>query len=586
VTLQQAPPAFTLPAALLLQGFALRPETGADIPFLLELYASTRAAELAPVPWSAEQKQAFLASQFQAQRTHYRTYFPDCAFDVIEQRGAPAGRLYLDVRRSQLHIIDIALLPDWRGRGIGTAILEALQAAARAAGKGVGIMVEKFNPALQLYRRLGFTNIADHEVYLEMEWRPDGPDCSAVAKRPDDKGAMQRFAAVVMADPALAARLAAIEDGVAFIEQATRSAKAHGIVLPEADLLNAAQPDLLGLARWSQAPLTGSRLPPRDWLPIGITADSGAIDVDWARFGAEPLRAFFYEEAVRRALRLPFNRAFRYRTGLQDLVAQADGTESLQPNGFIFHMSRCGSTLAAQMLAALADSIVISEAAPLDAVVQHARSLSGDDAVQALRAIVAAFGRKRSGRERRYVIKLDCWHTLALPLFRRAFPEVPWVFLYRDPVEVLVSQMRERGMQTVPQFLPPGFYGIAADESMTQEDYCARVLGAICRAITDHRDVGGGLILNYRQLPDAVWTALLPHFGMSCGEKERQSMRQAARQNAKSPGLPFAGDTEAKQRAATDTIRRAADRHLGETYNRLETLSAHRHCERSEAIQT
>ena len=174
MTSVQLPRAFALPAALQAQGFLLRPETDADIPFLVRLYASTRAAELAPVPWTPEQKQAFLASQFQAQRYHYRTYFPDCAFDVLEQGGAPAGRLYLDTRRTSLHVIDIALLPERRGRGIGTAILEALQATARAGGKAVGITVEKHNPALRLYRRLGFADVADHGVYLEMEWLPDG----------------------------------------------------------------------------------------------------------------------------------------------------------------------------------------------------------------------------------------------------------------------------------------------------------------------------------------------------------------------------------------------------------------------------
>jgi ribosomal protein S18 acetylase RimI-like enzyme len=156
------------------QGFALRAETDSDIPFLMRLYASTREEELAPVPWSDEQKQAFLTDQFQAQRTHYRKYFSDCAFDVIEQGGEPAGRLYLQVRQTQLHVIDITLLPAWRRRGIGTAILGALQEAGRSCGKGVGIMVEKFNPAMQLYRRLGFSDLADHGVYLEMEWRPDG----------------------------------------------------------------------------------------------------------------------------------------------------------------------------------------------------------------------------------------------------------------------------------------------------------------------------------------------------------------------------------------------------------------------------
>jgi ribosomal protein S18 acetylase RimI-like enzyme len=174
VTVQVTPPAFALPAVLSLQGFALRHETDSDIPLLIRVYASTREEELAPVPWTDEEKQAFLAQQFQAQRSHYRTYFADCAFDVIEQRGTPAGRLYLQERQTQLHIIDVTLLPDWRRRGIGTAILKALQDAGRAGGKGVGIMVEKFNPALRLYARLGFKQIADHGVYLEMEWLPDG----------------------------------------------------------------------------------------------------------------------------------------------------------------------------------------------------------------------------------------------------------------------------------------------------------------------------------------------------------------------------------------------------------------------------
>ena len=401
---------------------------------------------------------------------------------------------------------------------------------------------------------------------------PNITDAQVMSTNPGT--AMADFAALVMADADLAARLAAIEDGAGFIAEVNRSAKTRGIVLPEASHNAAAQPDVLGLARWSPPALAGSALPPRDWLPIAVKADFGAISIDWAWFGAEPLRAPFYEHDIRRALRRPFNRAFRYRTALPDLLAQAGTLEALPPDGFIFHMSRCGSTLAAQMLAALDDSIVVSEAAPIDAVVQLGGGLPEDDAARALRAIVAAFGRKRGGREKRYFVKLDCWHTLALPLFRRAFPAVPWVFLYRDPAEVLVSQMRERGSQTVPQFFPPGFFGIAAAETIADEDYCARVLAAICRAVLDHRHLGGGLILNYRQLPDAVWTTMLPHFGMSCSGEEQDTMRRAAAYNAKSPGMPFTGDSEGKQRAITAKVRDAAARHLGEIYERLESLCA------------
>jgi ribosomal protein S18 acetylase RimI-like enzyme len=168
-----APPAFSLPAALESQGYDLRPERENDIPFLLQLYASTREDELKPVSWSPEQKSSFIASQFKAQRHHYRTYIPHCRFDVIEQRGEPIGRLYLEPRPTRLHVVDIALVPDCRNRGIGTAIIQAVQTTARANARAVGCVVEKYNPALKLYRRLGFAEIADHEVYLEMEWRPD-----------------------------------------------------------------------------------------------------------------------------------------------------------------------------------------------------------------------------------------------------------------------------------------------------------------------------------------------------------------------------------------------------------------------------
>jgi len=171
-----ATPAFTLPDTLTAQGFALRAETDADTPFLMSLYATTRAHDMAFVPhWSAEQKQAFIGSQFLAQRHHYRTHFPDSAFDIITRRDEPVGRLYLDTRPSALHIIDIALLPDWCGKGIGTATLRALADCAHANGRRVDIFVERYNPALRLYRRLGFTVIAEHPVYLEMEWTAATP---------------------------------------------------------------------------------------------------------------------------------------------------------------------------------------------------------------------------------------------------------------------------------------------------------------------------------------------------------------------------------------------------------------------------
>ena len=152
----------------------LRPEREEDRDFLRRLYASTRAEEMAVVPWSEEEKEQFLTLQFQAQHKFYSEQFTAAAFDIVEIDGEPAGRLYVDRRADEIRLIDIALLPEHRGRGLGGRLLRELLAEAGEAGKPVRIHVEHNNPALRLYRRLGFTRIDDHGVYYLMEWRPSG----------------------------------------------------------------------------------------------------------------------------------------------------------------------------------------------------------------------------------------------------------------------------------------------------------------------------------------------------------------------------------------------------------------------------
>lgn len=174
-----SPGRLLMPAALAERGFVLRPETEADVPFLFQLYVSTRWDELAPLTdWSEVQKLGFLESQFAAQRHHYLIQYAKSAFDVLEERGTPVGRLYVDRQERTLLIVDIALLPPWRGRGIGTALIEALFAEARLTGKEVSISVEKFNSAQRLYRRLGFRPYAEDGVYWFMYWSPEGPDAA------------------------------------------------------------------------------------------------------------------------------------------------------------------------------------------------------------------------------------------------------------------------------------------------------------------------------------------------------------------------------------------------------------------------
>jgi GNAT superfamily N-acetyltransferase len=155
-------------------GIACRPATDADLPVLAETYFSTRAEEVAQTGWPVEAQHRFLLQQFEAQHRHYRDHYPKAEWLVIERGGAALGRLYIEEWERELRVIDIALLPAARGGGIGGALLEDLIDDAAATGKAVSIHVERMNPAMRLYLRLGFAKVDEHGIYDLME-RPAGP---------------------------------------------------------------------------------------------------------------------------------------------------------------------------------------------------------------------------------------------------------------------------------------------------------------------------------------------------------------------------------------------------------------------------
>lgn len=147
-----------------------RPITEEDMPFLHRLYGTTRESELNRTAWSPEEKRAFIEMQFNAQHRHYQEHFGDARFDLILDDDEPIGRLYVDCRPDEIRIIDIALLPEFCGRGIGGRLIKQLIDEAGERQLPVRIHVEQFNPALRLYERLGFHKVHDEGVYFLMEW--------------------------------------------------------------------------------------------------------------------------------------------------------------------------------------------------------------------------------------------------------------------------------------------------------------------------------------------------------------------------------------------------------------------------------
>ncbi|MGZ8709349.1 MAG: GNAT family N-acetyltransferase [Thermoanaerobaculia bacterium] len=151
---------------------ALRPATPADYHFMRLLYESTREEEMKRFPFDEFQKKEFLDQQFGAQYQHYQLHYPTCERNIVEKAGAPIGRLWIDEWRDQIRLVDIALMPEWRGSGIGRMLLGDVLARGAKVGKPVTIHVEGFNPALRLYERLGFVKMDTNGVYFLMKWTP------------------------------------------------------------------------------------------------------------------------------------------------------------------------------------------------------------------------------------------------------------------------------------------------------------------------------------------------------------------------------------------------------------------------------
>lgn len=382
--------------------------------------------------------------------------------------------------------------------------------------------------------------------------------------------ALHGFMGLILKHPELQARLAPIHEPGAFEIEARAIAGHYGFTLPAGSLQDLFAPDPLGLSRWQDAPVTADGWPGADWMPTrSVPGDPPGFD--WSWLGDRKTDAPLFEDDVRKAGAYPFDRMFRTRTSLDALIRGVGAAEVVPLSGFVFHMSRCGSTLLARVLGAAERNLVASEPEPLDAVILWAEQSSAPYELKlaALRAVVAGLGRRRGPEWQHFFIKLDGWHILSHRLLRDAFPDVPWVFLHRDPVEVMASLEAMPGLQSVPGLLPESLMGIENAHAMPQDEYGVRVLAQFCRAALVHAEQGGGLIVDYDDLIEAALDSIPRHFGFTPDPAERAAMEAATRVYSKNPVATFAPDSEQKRAGAAERTRLLAQTHLGELRNAL-----------------
>lgn len=311
------------------------------------------------------------------------------------------------------------------------------------------------------------------------------------------------------------------------------------------------------------------------WVPARIKHTQSGFKVDWCYLGDVRFTDPFFRQTIGQCPAHPAGQASNRETPIEALQELSDASPGIAPTGFIFHMSRCGSTLLSQMLAALPENIVISEAEPIDDVLRshlHSPDVAESQRITWLRLLLNALGQRRFAAEKHLFVKFDSWHTLCLPLIQRAFPDVPSIFLYREPVEVLVSHHLQIGGQMIPGMLEPAFFGWDPQSviQMDRSEYGAQVLRKICDAALEQTRTGRGKLVNYLQLPDVMWRGLADYWGVDHAPEAIETMSRACQFQAKNPALPFTDDTEIKKQAATDEIRQIARKWLGEVYRDLE----------------
>lgn len=315
------------------------------------------------------------------------------------------------------------------------------------------------------------------------------------------------------------------------------------------------------------------------WLPVDAVVVDGRPGLLWMNMAGVDLVEPFFQQTVDRLRSEHPSREERF-TEFDTLIELEKNFDSIPPTGFIFHSSRCGSTLLANACRAIAGSIVLSEPPAVDKLV--ARFITDVDEQKTkellysifLRATIAALGQRRTGQERHLFVKFACCSISQIERIRRLWPNVPWVFLYRDPVETVVSNMHNlpawlqdedpRVLAAIVETSPPE---VAA---MTKEELCARAIAAFFT--TAHRVANDrALLLNYKQLSPAEISNVLKFFGVLPADAEMETIaRQSQNYSKATAARAFVADTEVKQQLATDLVREVAARWANKPYQLLE----------------
>jgi hypothetical protein len=282
----------------------------------------------------------------------------------------------------------------------------------------------------------------------------------------------------------------------------------------------------------------------KDWIPYKFITVNEAICCRWLYTGDKAFTAPFFDETISACRSLPENSKLISSLSSPDVLLDwASQIVSVPPAAIIFHVSRCGSTLASQLLALQQANIVLSEVPFFDELLRMGKKGVRPDTLQLLMAAIALYGAPKNAQQQRLFIKTDSWHIHFYKELRQLYPEVPFILLYRKPDEVLRSQQKNRGMHAVPGVVEPAVFGLDEQAVMHMgfDEYMAKVMEGYLEAFaailqTDQH----AMAINYNEGAVAMMQKIAGATGMMLSAGDVEAIQQRAGFHAKYPGQVFA----------------------------------------------
>jgi hypothetical protein len=276
-----------------------------------------------------------------------------------------------------------------------------------------------------------------------------------------------------------------------------------------------------------------------DWYPTKLIKEAdGQLSLRW-HYINRPFSEPFFEESILKCLSHPFNsKGFKTVTCIESFKEFAENiTDQVPPAAFIFHISRCGSTLLSQLLTASEQNIVLSEMPLLDEILR-----SGKTDQNLLISLLRIFGKKRSGKEMNLFVKLDSWHLLYYEILKEIFPDVPIIILFRNPAEVLESHRKLKGIQTIPGFIDPALLRLEKEtiQNKLPEKYFELVLEKYFEQIvTIKQKETKALLINYNNGFENVIENISEYLSISFPVGDLLKMKERFKFHSKKPEVVF-----------------------------------------------